>query len=228
LKKYISYCRVSTLKQGISGLGLQAQKSSVKDFLNSDDELVAEYEETESGKKNDRIELLKAIEQCKQTGSTLLIAKLDRLSRNVKFIYTLKDSNVDFVCCDMPDANSVTIGILAVLAQEERERTSRRTKKALAELRKKGIKLGSPQNLTNDARKKGTKVLIQNALNNPRNKRATHAIVKMRENEKLSYRKIAKQLNDNDYSTSTGKEFSASQVLILYDRHLNNKEKQEL
>ena len=114
------------MKQGISGLGLQAQKSSVKDFLNSDDELVAEYEETESGKKNDRIELLKAIEQCKQTGSTLLIAKLDRLSRNVKFIYTLKDSNVDFVCCDMPDANSVTIGILAVLAQEERERTSRR------------------------------------------------------------------------------------------------------
>lgn len=133
------------MKQGISGLGLEAQKSSVKDFLNSDDKLVAEYEETESGKKNDRIELLKAIEECKQTNSTLLIAKLDRLSRNVKFIYTLKDSNVDFVCCDMPDANSVTIGILAVLAQEERERTSRRTKKALAELIKKGVKLGSPQ-----------------------------------------------------------------------------------
>jgi len=215
------------LKQGISGLGLEAQKSSVKDFLNSDDKLVAEYEETESGKKNDRIELLKAIEECKQTNSTLLIAKLDRLSRNVKFIYTLKDSNVDFVCCDMPDANSVTIGILAVLAQEERERTSRRTKKALAELRKKGVKLGSPQNLTNEARKKGTQAIILNARENSNNKKATSLIVLLRK-DNLSYRKIANKLNDDGFKTRRGKEFSASQVLILYDRYLNLKEKQEM
>lgn len=215
------------MKQGISGLGLEAQKSSVKDFLNSDDKLVAEYEETESGKKNDRIELLKAIEECKQTNSTLLIAKLDRLSRNVKFIYTLKDSNVDFVCCDMPDANSVTIGILAVLAQEERERTSRRTKKALAELRKKGVKLGSPQNLTNEARKKGTQAIILNARENSNNKKATSLIVLLRK-DNLSYRKIANKLNDDGFKTRRGKEFSASQVLILYDRYLNLKEKQEM
>jgi DNA invertase Pin-like site-specific DNA recombinase len=213
---------VSTLKQGISGLCLEDKKSSVKDFLNYDDKLVAEYEETESGKKNDRIELLKAIEHCKQTDSTLLIAKLDRLSRNVKFIYTLKDSNVDFVCCDMPDANSVTIGILAVLAQEERERTSRRTKKALAELIKKGVKLGSPKNLTNAARKKGTQAIIKNAQENSNNIKATSLIVLLRK-DNLSYRKIASKLNSDGFKTRRDCEFTASQVLTLYDRYLNHK-----
>lgn len=137
MTNYISYYRVSTQKQGETELGLEAQKSSVKAFLSKQDSLIAEYQEVESGKKNNRLELLKAIEHCKTTNSTLLIAKLDRLSRNVQFIYTLRDSNVNFICCDMPDANSVTIGILAVLAQEERERTSDRTKKALEELKKK-------------------------------------------------------------------------------------------
>lgn len=221
MTRYISYYRVSTLKQGESRLGLEAQKTSVKTFLNSRDSLIAEYEEVESGKKNNRLELLKAIEHCKSTNSTLLIAKLDRLSRNVQFIYTLRDSNVNFICCDMPDANSVTIGILAVLAQEERERTSQRTKKALDELRKKGVKLGTPENLTLEARKKGTHKIVQNALNNPNNKKATAMIVLLRK-EKLSYRKIAAKLNADGFKTRRGKEFSASQVLILYDRYLKS------
>lgn len=216
--RYISYYRVSTQKQGKSKLGLEAQKTSVKAFLNNQDVLIAEYEEVESGKKNNRLELLKAIEHCKTTNSTLLIAKLDRLSRNVQFIYTLRDSNVNFICCDVPDANSVTIGILAVLAQEERERTSQRTKKALEELRKKGVKLGTPENLTPEARKKGTLKVIQNAKENPNNKKATAMIVLLRK-EKLSYRKIATKLNAEGFKTRRNKEFSASQVLILYDRY---------
>lgn len=217
--KYISYYRVSSVKQGNSGLGLEAQKSAVSHFLTSKDELLSEYQEVESAKLDSRPQLLKAIEHCKNENATLLIAKLDRLSRNVKFIYMLKESNVNFVCADMPDANSLTIGILAVLAQEERELISKRTKLALAELRKKGVKLGSPQNLTVEARKKGTEAIKRNALKNPQNKMATLAIVGMRENQKLSYRKIAIQLNENGYRTRRGKEFTASQVLILYDRY---------
>ena len=221
MTNYISYYRVSTQKQGETELGLEAQKSSVKAFLSKQDSLIAEYQEVESGKKNNRLELLKAIEHCKATNSTLLIAKLDRLSRNVQFIYTLRDSNVNFICCDMPDANSVTIGILAVLAQEERERTSDRTKKALEELRKKGVKLGTPENLIPEARRKGTLRIIQNAKENPNNKKATAMIVLLRK-EKLSYRKIAAKLNEDGFKTRRGKEFSASQVLILYDRYIKS------
>ncbi len=219
MTRYISYYRVSTQKQGESKLGLESQKASVRAFLSAQDKLIAEYQEVESGKKNNRLELLKAIEHCKSSDSTLLIAKLDRLSRNVQFIYTLRDSNVNFICCDMPDANSVTIGILAVLAQEERERTSQRTRKALQELIKKGVKLGTPENLTPEARHKGTLKIKQNALDNPNNKKATAMIVLLRK-EKLSYRRIASKLNADGFVTRRGKMFSASQVLILYERFL--------
>lgn len=217
MKKYISYYRVSTQKQGNSGLGLDAQKTLVKNFLNSDDILVAEYEEIESGKKNDRPQLYKAIEQCRKNDAILLIAKLDRLSRNASFIFTLRDSKIDFVCSDMPEANSVTIGIMAVLAQDEREKTSQRTKDALAELKRKGKKLGSPKNLTEEARYKGIQATIKKALSNPNNKKATALIVSLRK-DNLSYRQIATKLNENGFKTSMGKEFSGSQVLILYKR----------
>lgn len=221
MKKYISYYRVSTQQQGNSGLGLYAQKSMVRNFLNSDDLLIQEYEEVESGKNNNRPELLKAIEQCKRENSILLIAKLDRLSRNVNFIYTLKESKVDFKCVDMPEANSLTIGIMAVLAQEERERTSQRTKDALAVLKRNGIKLGSPQNLTKEARTKGVEATIQKAANNVNNRKATALIVSLRKSN-LSYRQIANELNKNGFKTSKGKEFNGSQVLILFNRHISN------
>ncbi len=223
MKKYISYYRVSSKHQGISGLGLEAQKSTVRRFLSSKDKLLAEYEEIETGKSNTREQLNSAIVHCQKTDSTLIIAKLDRLSRNVAFISRLMETNIEFIACDMPQATQFTLHIFAALAEQEAKFISERTISALAELKRNGVKLGTPKNLTDAARKKGTQTIIRNAINNPRNKMATLAIVGMRENEKLSYRSISEQLNKNDYKTSRGKEFTASQVLILYDRYLINK-----
>ncbi|WP_345200667.1 recombinase family protein [Chryseobacterium ginsengisoli] len=221
MSKYIGYIRVSTKHQNNSGLGQLAQKAMIKNFLKEDDILIKEYEEVESGKKDDRPELLKALEHCKRENAILLIGKLDRLSRNVGFIYLLKDSKVRFVCCDMPEATDVTIGIMAVLAQDERERTSQRTKAALAELRSKGVTLGNPSNLNNEARKLGTEALIRKAKDNPNNKMATALIIPLRENG-MSFQKIADRLNENGFKTATGKQFSNAQVLILHDRYIKS------
>lgn len=219
MEKYIAYYRVSTQKQGLSGLGIEAQKSSVSRFLNQDSVLLHEFTDIESGKRNDRPNLLLAIEACKKENAILLIAKLDRLSRNVGFIYTLKESQVKFKCCDMPNANSVTIGIMAVLAQEERERTSQRTKDALAELKRKGVKLGSPENLNTDARLKGLKARQENALRNEDNRKAAALISALR-NDGKSFYAITKQLNRFGFKTRRGKSFTQVQVKILYERSL--------
>ena len=221
MQKYIAYYRVSTKQQGESGLGLEAQKTMVKNFLKNDDVLICEYEEVESGKNNNRPQLLKAIEKSKSEGATLLIAKLDRLSRNAGFIFLLKDSNVDFKCCDMPEANSLTIGIMAILAQEERELISKRTISALQELKAKGVKLGNPKNLTPDAQKMGSEAMRLKALSNENNRKATALIVSLR-NAGKTYGKIADDLNINGFKTSRGCEFTSSQVLVLYDRFLQN------
>lgn len=218
MQKYIAYYRVSTQKQGQSGLGLEAQKSAVLKFLGSDGILLYEFTDVESGKKNDRPNLLMAIEQCKKESAVLLIAKLDRLSRNVGFIYTLRDTRVQFKCCDMPDANSVTIGIMAVLAQEERERTSQRTKDALAELKKQGIKLGSPENLNVSARKKGLRVRQQNALEDENNRKATALICALR-NEGKSFYSITQQLNRFGFKTRRGNNFTQVQTKLLFERN---------
>jgi DNA invertase Pin-like site-specific DNA recombinase len=214
---YISYIRVSTTRQGVSGLGLQAQKSAVSNFLKPEDNLLAEFQEVESGKNNERTMLKEAIQRCKELNATLLIAKLDRLSRNVSFIYTLRDSKIDFMCADMPNASPVTIGIMAVLAQDERERISQRTKSALAELRTKGVKLGKPENLTDFSRKRSLQVRRINANKNINNRLATALIVSMRK-EKKSYSAIAKELNTSGYQTRRNKMFSAMTVKRLFDR----------
>lgn len=220
--KYISYYRVSTKKQEQSGLGLEAQKTAVEKFLNQDNILIAEYQEAESGKDNERPQLKKAIAHCKTTGAILLIAKLDRLSRNAAFILTLRDSKVEFVCTDMPTANSVTIGIMAILAQDERERISQRTRVALAELKARGKNLGSPQNLTNKSRTRSIEVRKFNALVNEKNKKASAFISSLRK-DNLSYNKIASVLNENGFKASRGGNFTASQVLILHNRCNFNK-----
>src|SRR6478736_6126805 len=142
--KFIAYYRVSTDKQGKSGLGLDAQRRAVRDYLDGGKwELVGEYTEVETGKRADRLELEKAIAACKKHRARLIIAKLDRLSRNVAFISALMERKVDFVCCDNPTATKFTIHILAAVAEFEREAISMRTKEALAAAKAKGNRLGN-------------------------------------------------------------------------------------
>jgi DNA invertase Pin-like site-specific DNA recombinase len=141
--RFVAYYRVSTAKQGQSGLGLEAQRAAVLDYLNGGKwSLLAEFTEVESGKHDDRPELAKAFAQCKLTGSVLLIAKLDRLSRDACFLLGLEKAGIEFVACDMPNANRLTVGIMAVVAQEERRMISERTRAALQAARERGVKLG--------------------------------------------------------------------------------------
>lgn len=141
--KWIAYLRVSTARQGRSGLGLEAQRAAVTQFLDGGKwKLIKEFVEVESGKRNDRPQLGEAIRACRVYGARLLIAKLDRLSRNAHFLLGLQEAGVDFVCADMPNANTLTIGIMALIAQEERKMISKRTKDALAAAKKRGTKLG--------------------------------------------------------------------------------------
>lgn len=143
--KLVAYHRVSTAKQGASGLGLEAQQASIEAYRNRiGASLVASYTEVESGKLNDRPQLQKALHHAKVTGSTLVIAKLDRLSRNAAFLLTLRDSGVKFVAADLPEANDITVGILAVVAEEERKAISRRTIDALQAAKARGKRLGNP------------------------------------------------------------------------------------
>lgn len=136
MPKVVAYYRVSTAMQGRSGLGLEAQRSAVSEVASSRDlRVLAEFTEVEGGGRNDRPELVRALHHAKVTGAVLLIAKLDRLSRNAAFLLTLRDSGVRFMAADIPDANDVTIGVLAVIAQAEREATSLRTSAALGVVR---------------------------------------------------------------------------------------------
>jgi DNA invertase Pin-like site-specific DNA recombinase len=144
-QRLVAYERVSTARQGASGLGLEAQRKVIEDFAASRGaEVLARFTEVESGRKADRPELLKALHLAKVTGATLVIAKLDRLSRNAAFLLALRDSGVRFIAVDMPEANDLTVGIMALVAQAEREAISRRTKEALAVAKARGVKLGNP------------------------------------------------------------------------------------
>jgi DNA invertase Pin-like site-specific DNA recombinase len=144
-RRFVPYYRVSTARQGQSGLGLEAQQKAVRDFLNGGAwEIVAEFVEVESGKKADRPELARALDACRKHKAKLVIAKLDRLSRNLAFIATLMDAGVEFIAVDNPHANKLTLHILAAVAEHEREAISERTKAALAAAKARGTRLGTP------------------------------------------------------------------------------------
>ena len=141
--KFVSYLRVSTTKQGREGLGVEAQRTAVAGYLNGGRwTLVAEFVEVESGKRDDRPQLVAAMALCRVHGATLVIAKLDRLSRDAAFLMGLQKAGVRFVAADMPEANEMVVGIMALMAQHERKAIGTRTKAALAEAKKRGVVMG--------------------------------------------------------------------------------------
>lgn len=143
-KSFIQYRRVSTVRQGQSGLGLESQEETVRRYVKGQNgTVVGEFVEVESGKNNDRPQLTLALNECRRLKATLVVAKLDRLSRNAEFLLRLQNGNVDFVCCDCPNVDRFTVGILALVAQRERELISERTKSALQAAKKRGVQLGT-------------------------------------------------------------------------------------
>jgi DNA invertase Pin-like site-specific DNA recombinase len=222
MKTYIAYYRVSRKVQGVSGLGLSAQKTSVEKYVSTQGgTILKEFTEVETGtNKRDRIEIHKAIQMAKTADAVLVIAKLDRLARNVSFVSSLMDAGIEFVAVDMPTANHFTIHIFAALAEQEAKLISTRTKQALAELKKKGVKLGSPQNLTTDARNKGLIAIKENAANNDRNRQAQSIICSCKD-KGMTYREIADHLNGLNFKTRYGKSFLPSSVHQLYERVVN-------
>jgi DNA invertase Pin-like site-specific DNA recombinase len=213
-EQLIAYYRVSTAGQGKSGLGLEAQRTAVNHFIKQEQTIIKEFVEIETGKKNNRQILQEALAYTKKQQGILVIAKLDRLARNAAFIFTLRDSGVNFVCVDMPDANTLTISIFATLAQYERELISERTKKALAEKKIQGFKLGSPTNLTLAAGLRGAEKMKEKARLNENNRRANAMIISLRE-AGYSWKKIVNQLNTTGFTTSTGKTFQIIQAQRL-------------
>ena len=208
---YIAYYRVSTKKQGISQLGLKAQKQSVESFI-SPELIDMEFTEIETGtNKKFRPVLNEALALCKKHGATLIIAKLDRLARNVSFVSSLMDSKVKFKAVDMPEATDLTIHIMSAIAQNEAEVISSRIKDALAQSTKE---LGNPQNLTPEAQKRGVEMIKLKAKQNANNKRALACVMEL-DYKNLTLREIAEKLNRNEFKTSTGKMFGTTQVIRI-------------
>jgi DNA invertase Pin-like site-specific DNA recombinase len=216
---FVAYYRVSTKKQGQSGLGLDAQRSSVLRFVKDQTQLIGEFCDIESGKNDQRPELLKAVQFAKQHNARLVIAKLDRLSRNLTFVSSLMDSRVSFVCADMPDANEFTIHIFAALAQQERKMISERTKKALDEklLRIGQWRKGANSFLRPEVSTKAAQSNRQRAADNEHNRKATELIKALRA-ANVSYLEIAHRLNRAGFKTAQGGNFQATQVIRLANR----------
>jgi DNA invertase Pin-like site-specific DNA recombinase len=212
--KFVSYYRVSTQKQGRSGLGLEAQKAAVEAYLRANGGVeLASFTEIESGKNNARPQLQAALLRCRQTRATLLVAKLDRLSRNAAFLMNLRDSGVRFQALDIPEANTLTLGVLAVLAQHERELISARTKAALAARRARGLPLGTPRDLSAYAKRAGK--LGRAASAAKARLRATEIAPQIEAAHAsgcASLRQVAEYLNELEITTPRGKQWTATAV----------------
>jgi len=201
---YIGYVRVSTAKQGQSGLGLEAQVADLQRFAK--DQLLTTYTEVESGKKDDRPELSKALKQCKQTGATLLVAKLDRLSRSLTFISQLQDSGAKFKCCDMPEANEMLLQIMGVFAQHERKIASERTKKGLQAAKARGVKLGNPS--ADSAHMDNIRAMRKPFQPDPQ----MTFIIQSMHKEGSTFQQIADKLKELNYTTKRGFDISPTFV----------------
>ena len=226
--QYVAYLRVSTQKQGYSGLGVEAQKQLIHNYL-SDKIPIAEYIEVESGRKTDRgrPKLKEALELCRKTGAKLIVAKLDRLARNVAFLSQLLESDVDIVFCDFPQSNKMVLHILAALSQYEAELVATRTKQALAAKKAQGYTLGNPEHLMDkldEAVAKSVETNKRKAEENPNNKRAA-AMLKVLAKEGRTLQEMADYLNEQGFTTSKGYRFSRSSVYVLLKRYQINTNK---
>lgn len=219
---FVSYLRVSTQKQGQSGLGLEAQRKAVDDYLNGGDwTVIEEVVEIESGKNNKRPKLNEAIDLCKASGATLVVAKIDRLTRDAAFLLNLKDAGIDFIAADMPEANRLTIGIMALVAEQEREAISKRTKEALTAAKARGVQLGAYRDGvyvggkgSRDTAKNASEA--RTALYKRRSAEKLPMIAKVDPDGSLSLRAIAQKLNDLSVPTISGKgSWSANSVRRL-------------
>lgn len=218
----VVYMRVSTARQGRSGLGLEAQQAAIDAFVRERGaEVLQTFTEVESGKSAKRPELERALHLAKVTGATLLIAKLDRLSRNAAFLLTLRDSGVRFVAVDMPDANELTVGIMALVAEQEREAISRRTKEALQAAKARGRKLGNPNGAAALMRAKkgnGSAVETVQRLAADHAERLRPVIESLTSEGVASLGGIAKALNERGMLTPRGGAWHKSSVRNLLNR----------
>jgi len=219
----IAYYRVSTLKQERSGLGLEGQMAAIDNYQRQyEANVLATYKETESRRRSDRQELTKAIAHARRARATLVVAKLDRLAGNVAFTSALMESGVEFVACDNPHANRLTIHILAAVAEDEALRISERTKAALAAAKRRGVKLGAAnpkcRNLTDESRQRGAEAAAKVV-----SQRADEAYADLRDflaalRPAFSYQQIADILNMRGERTRRGKPWSDVAVLRICRR----------
>jgi DNA invertase Pin-like site-specific DNA recombinase len=220
--KAVTYYRVSTAAQGRSGLGLEAQRSAVEQFCQSRGaDMLAEFTEVESGKRNSRPELTKALHHAKVTGATLVIAKLDRLSRNAAFLLQLQESGAKFVAADMPEASNLTVGILALVAQQEREAISERTKAALEAAKARGTRLGNPNGaeaLRRAAKGNGAAVGVLKDNADRHAADLAPVIDQLRSEGIRTLPGIARALNERRMETPRGGKWHASSVKNLLAR----------
>lgn len=216
----ISYVRVSTKRQGESGLGLDAQRSAVQQFCKQNGlTVVREFQEVESGRKNDRAVLREAMAYAKRKKAVLLIARLDRLARNVAFIANLMESGVEFRACDMPEANRLLLHVMAAVGEAEARAISDRTRVALRAAKARGTLLGGAnpacRNLTGEAMRRGAAATAENA-------RKAYAdllpVVTELRNAGASLQTIAQHLNSEGHETRTGAQWTPTQVHRLLKR----------
>jgi DNA invertase Pin-like site-specific DNA recombinase len=221
--KWVAYFRVSTAKQGRDGLGIDAQRDAVMALVrNQGGRLLTEYVEVESGKRNDRPELQRAITRAKVSGARLVIAKLDRLSRSAAFLLRLRDSGVRFVAADLPNADETVVGIMAVIAQREREMIGQRTKDALAvarrRLAKDGRRLGNPNGaeaLRRAAKGNRAAIATVRAAATRRAEELRDTLADVLAAGPLSHAAVAAELNARDIEAPRGGEWHPMSVARL-------------
>ena len=216
MTKFVAYHRVSTQKQGRSGLGLEAQQSSIAEYTRSGNgTLCAEFTEVESGKRNDRPQLTAALAQCRLHSATLIVAKLDRLARNVAFVSNLMESGCEFCAVDFPQANRFMIHLLAAVGEYEAKLISDRTKAALQSAKRRGVKLGGDRGNILDIQRRGSRIgnAVRNAKAQQRANDLRQVIAEIQAQGAASLRQIAAQLNARGIQTARGCEWNPTAVM---------------